>query len=147
MIYILDTDTLIYLIRGLKAGRRSPGRHERALNLLARCRQAQREGHRVGISAITISELEYGARKSGRYEEEIGAVWKILTPFEAFDYDAVNCPGHYGHIRHELGKAGQTIGAMDLLIAAQALGREATLVTNNLEHFQSVPGLKVTTWD
>ena len=75
---------------------------------------------------------------------EIVAVRKILTPFEVFDYDGTTCPSHYGRIRHELEQAGQAIGAMDLLIAAHALALAATLVTNNLAHFQRISGLSVT---
>jgi tRNA(fMet)-specific endonuclease VapC len=51
-----------------------------------------------------------------------------------------------GRIRHELEQAGQTIGAMDLLITAHALALAATLVTNNLAHFQRISGLPVTRW-
>jgi tRNA(fMet)-specific endonuclease VapC len=145
MTYILDTDTLIYMVRGLKASARRQVR-ERARDLVERCRRAQADGHTVGVSAITVSELEFGARKSGRYEDEVAAVAKILAPFETYDYAAASCAPHYGHIRHELEQAGHTIGAMDLLIAAHALGLDATLVTNNLAHFRRVPGLKVTDW-
>jgi tRNA(fMet)-specific endonuclease VapC len=145
VIYVLDTDTLIYMIRGLKpAGGRQ--RRERALNLVGHCRQAQKVGHAVGVSAITVSELEFTARKSGQYEDESSAVAKVLAPFETYDYAAVSCATHYGHIRHELEQAGQTIGAMDLLIAAHTLGLDATLVTNNLAHFRRVPGLKIADW-
>jgi tRNA(fMet)-specific endonuclease VapC len=98
----------------------------------------------VGLSAITVSELEFGAQKSDNYETEIVAVRKILTPFEVFDYSGSTCPAQYGYIRRELEQAGQTIGAMDLLIAALALA--ATLVTNNLAHFQQISGLSVTRW-
>jgi tRNA(fMet)-specific endonuclease VapC len=145
MIYLLDTDTLIYMVRGLKPTSKR-GQRERALGLVERCRNVQDEGHTVGVSAITVSELEFGARKSDHYEEESAAVAKVLAPFEVYDYEAVSCAPHYGRIRHELEAAGQTIGAMDLLIAAHALGQDATLVTNNLAHFQRVPGLKVTDW-
>jgi len=145
MIYLLDTDTLIFMIRGLKRSARHRDR-ERARTLVERCRQAQHDGHAVGVSAITVSELDFGAHKSGRYEDEIAAYGKILAPFEIYDYDAVSCAPHYGHIRHELEQAGQPIGAMDLLIAAHALGLDATVVTNNLAHFRRVPGLKVTDW-
>ncbi len=145
MIYLLDTDTLIYVVRGLKASARHQVR-ARAVELVERCRQAQKEGHVVGVSAITVSELEFGARKSGRYEEEVAAVAKILAPFDTYDYAAVTCAPHYGEVRHELEQAAQPIGAMDLLIAAHARGLGATLVTNNLAHFRRVPGLKVTDW-
>jgi tRNA(fMet)-specific endonuclease VapC len=145
MIHLLDTDMLIYMIRGLRSGARQD-RRERARALVERCRDAQQGGHAVGVSAITVSELDFGARKTGRYEDEIAAVAKILTPFETYDYDAVRCAPHYGNIRHALEQAGETIGAMDLLIAAHALSLGATLVTNNLAHFRRVPGLKATDW-
>jgi tRNA(fMet)-specific endonuclease VapC len=146
MTYLLDTDTLIFLIRGLKARPRQKARRERAAKLLDRCRQAHREGHALGVSAITAAELEFGARNGGRYEDEIAAVQKILTPFQVLDFDAVNCPPHYGRIRQDLEQAGETIGAMDLLIAAHALSLDATLVTGNLGHFQRISGLRVTDW-
>jgi tRNA(fMet)-specific endonuclease VapC len=145
MSYILDTDALIYIIRGHRPAARRAQR-ERGRHLVECCRHAQGEGHAVGVSAITVSELEFGAQKSGRYQDEIAAIAKILAPFETYDYGAISCAPHYGHIRHQLEQAGQAIGAMDLLIAAHALSLDATLVTNNLAHFRRVPGLKVTDW-
>ena len=100
----------------------------------------------VGLSAITVSEPHFGAHNSGEYETEIVTVQENLTPFEVFDYDGTTCPAHYGRIRHELERAGQAIGAMGLLIAAHALAPAATLVTNNLAHFQRISGLSVTRW-
>jgi tRNA(fMet)-specific endonuclease VapC len=146
VLYVLDTDTVIYLLRGLKAPARQRTRRDKALALVARCRDAQSKGDVVGLSAITVSELEFGACKSGNYDTEISAVRKILTPFEVFDYDGVGCPAHYGRIRHELEQAGQVIGAMDLLIAAHAVALAATLVTNNLRHFRRISGLSVMGW-
>jgi tRNA(fMet)-specific endonuclease VapC len=114
--------------------------------MVTRCREAQAKGDVVGLSAITVSELEFGARNSGDYEKEIVAVQEILTPFEVYDYDGANCPVHYGRIRDELERAGQAIGGMDLLIAAHALAVTATLVTNNLAHFERISGLSVVRW-
>ena len=145
MIFLLDTDTLIFMVRGLKPNRRAAQR-QRAQKLLDRCRQAQAEGDTVALSAVTVSELEFGAQNSADYVAEIAAVRKVLTPFEIYDYDAVSCPAHYGRIRHELDGKGQTIGSMDLLIAAHALALDASLVTNNLAHFSRVPGLKTVNW-
>jgi tRNA(fMet)-specific endonuclease VapC len=146
VLYILDTDTVIFMLRGLKASARQHARRQKALALAARCREAQAKGDVVGLSAVTVSELEFGAYNSGNYDTEILAVGKILTPFELFDYDATTCPAHYGRIRHALGQAGQAIGAMDLLIAAHALAVGATLVTNNLAHFRRISGLSATAW-
>jgi tRNA(fMet)-specific endonuclease VapC len=146
VLYILDTDMVIFMLRGLKAPARQRARREKALALAARCREAQTNGDVVGLSAITVSELEFGAYNSGDYDSEIIAVRRILTPFEVFDFEGATCPAHYGRVRHELERAGQTIGAMDLLIAAHAVALAATLVTNNLAHFQRITGLSVVRW-
>jgi tRNA(fMet)-specific endonuclease VapC len=146
VLYMLDTDMIIFMLRGLKAPARQRARRDKAISLVARCREAQANGDVVGLSAITVSELEFGAHNSGAYDTEILAVRKILTPFEVFDYDGATCPAHYGRVRHELERRGQLIGAMDLLIAAHALAMAATLVTNNLAHFQRISGLLVTRW-
>ena len=146
MLYILDTDMVIFMLRGLRAPARQRARRDKALALVARCRESQAKGDAVGLSAITVSELEFGAYNSRNYDAEIAAVRKVLTPFDILDYDGATCPAHYGRIRHELEQAGQAIGAMDLLIAAHALAHGATLVTNNLTHFQRISGLAVTRW-
>ena len=145
MIYLLDTDMLIQMVRGLKSGKH-PKKQERAQAFIERCRKVQSAGDSVGLSAITVSELEFGARHSGQYETEIQALRKLLTPFDIYDYDCVACPHHYGRIRHELEARGTKIGAMDLLIAAHALALAATLVSNNLVHFSRVKGLTTVNW-
>jgi len=146
MTYLLDTDLLIFMIRGLKSSTRQTARRQRAMNLVDRCRKAQAAGDIVGLSAVTVSELEFGARHSEQYDVEIAAMRKVLAPFHIYDYDAVSCPVHYGRVRHELETIGQTIGSMDLLIAAHALSLDATVVTNNETHFERVTGLKVVNW-
>jgi tRNA(fMet)-specific endonuclease VapC len=145
MIHLLDTDTLIFIIRGLKAARR-PAQRQRAQDLVARCRRVQNAGDAVGLSALSVSELEFGAHHSGQYHVEIAAVRKVLAPFDLYDYDAVLAPAHYGRIRHELLTRGLTIGSMDLLIAAHALALDATLVSHNLAHFSRIAGLKTADW-
>jgi tRNA(fMet)-specific endonuclease VapC len=146
VLFLLDNDTVIFMLRGLKAPPRQRARRDKALAIVARCRAAQAHGDIVGLSAITVSELEFGASKGGDYDTEIAAVRKLLTPFEVFDYDGIGCPPHYGRVRRELEQAGHPIGAMDLLIAAHALALGATLVTNNLGHFRRISGLAVTQW-
>ena len=146
MLYVLDTDMVIFMIRGLKASARQRQGTRKQWRCVSRCRASQARGDVVGLSAVTVSELEFGAHNSGDYDGEIIAVRKILTPFEVFEYDGMRCPAHYGRIRHQLEQAGQAIGAMDLMIAAHALALGATLVTNNLAHFQRISGLSVVRW-
>jgi tRNA(fMet)-specific endonuclease VapC len=52
----------------------------------------------------------------------------------------------YGRLRTRLEKKGPPIGALDLLIAAQALSLGLTLVTNNVREFARVEGLTVENW-
>ena len=149
MIYLLDTDTLIYTIRGLKSTgkkREHTEMRKRAGRIVERCKATHRARDTLGVSAITVSELEYGAQRSDRYDAEISAVQKVLIPFTAFDYDAVSCSYHYGRIRRDLETQGLTIGALDLLIAAQARDLEAILITNNEEHFGRVEGMRIENW-
>jgi tRNA(fMet)-specific endonuclease VapC len=141
MINLLDTDTLVFVIRGLKSARRAAQR-QRAQELVEHCRRAQTSGDCVGLSAVTVSELEFGARHNGQYEMEIAAVRKMLMPFDVYDYDSVSSPAHYGRIRREL----MAIGSMDSLIAAHALALDATLVSNNLAHFSRIANLKTANW-
>lgn len=150
MIYLLDTDTLIYMVRGLKITKpKSDAQRERsrlAGKIMVHCRGQLAVGDEVGLSAITVAELEFGAQHSGDYETEIEAVRKILMPFVCFDFDATVCAESYGRVRLDLDAAGKTIGAMDSLIAGHALALSATLVTNNTAHFSRVPGLKCANW-
>jgi len=150
MIYLLDTDTLIYMARGLKMAAQKNERQRECFRLAgkiaAHCRRQQSLGNEVGLSAITIAELEYGARNSSDYEKEIAAIGKILMPFVCFEFDATACAECYGAVRHALEIIGKTIGAMDLLIAGHALALQATLVTNDTAHFSRVPGLKCANW-
>lgn len=149
MIYLLDTNTLIQMVRGLKnAAPRNERQREhllRAERIVARCREQQTLGHDVGLSAITVAELEYGAQHSGDYEKEIAAVRKILMPFVCYGFDATVCAASYGRVRHLLETAGKVVGAMDLLIAAHALALSARLVSSDSD-FARVPNLPCENW-
>lgn len=81
MIYLLDTDTLIFLIRGLKNPKKA-AHYAHAQKVANVCRAEQKAGHTIAVSAISMSELEYGARKSVDYVAEIAAVNKFLMPFD-----------------------------------------------------------------
>lgn len=60
------------------------------------------------------------------------------------DYPAL--PDRYRAIAAQLQQTGQTIGAMDTLIAAHALAEGLILVTHNTRHFERIPELKLDDW-
>lgn len=150
MIYLLDTDTFILLLRGTALKNPRSAREKNvassAKRIRERCRRENANGCRVGLSAISLAELQYGLHASGRHDEKRSAMQEVLLPFDRFAFEPVDCVQHYGRIRAALEKTGKTIGPLDLLIAANALALDATLVTHNTREFQRVPGLTVEDW-
>ncbi len=61
----------------------------------------------------------------------------------AFNYEAAVV---YCQIRADLERAGTPIESFDLLIAAQAVSLDMTLVTNNVKEFARVSRLRVENW-
>lgn len=130
MKYLLDTDTCVYLIK-----RHPPQVRER----LRRHRLSS-----VALSSIVVSELSWGAAKSGS-RRNVEALDAFVAAFEVIAYDQAAAFA-YGRLRAELERAGTPIGPMDMLIAAHALSLDLTLVTNNVREFRRVPGLRVENW-
>ena len=145
MIYMLDSDTVIFMTRGLNPVSKAADRR-RALRIAHTCQTHQQAGDRVALSTITLAELEFGARCCSDYAAEMAAVHKVVSPFDRFSFDEVDCPVCYGQVRYDLQVAGTPIGANDYFLAAHALALGATMVSNNVNHFQRVKGLRVVNW-
>lgn len=131
MKFMLDTNICIYLIK------RQP---EAVLE-----RFASHPVGDIGISVITLAELEYGASKSSNPFRNREALEQFVLPLEIAQFDRP-ATLTYGKIRALLEKKGRPIGSMDMLIAAHALSLGARLVTNNVKEFRRVPGLRVENW-
>jgi tRNA(fMet)-specific endonuclease VapC len=129
--YLLDTDTCIHLIR------RQPPHALAKLQAL--------EISSVGISSITLSELEYGVAKSTKPQQNRLALAQFLAPLEVLPYDDV-AASWYGPTRVFLESQGTPIGPLDTLIAAHALALGYVLVTNNEREFSRLPDLVVENW-
>ena len=99
----------------------------------------------IGVSTITVSELQYGVAKSKNYRLNEQRIEEFLSPLEILPYDEI-AAGIYGDIRLQLEKSGEPISPLDLLIAAQALSRDLVLITNNEKEFKRVNNLKVENW-
>ena len=99
----------------------------------------------IGISVMTLAELEYGVSKSGRPARNREALDQFISPLEVAPFDR-QATAAYGKLRTALEKKGRTIGSMDLLIAAHALSLDVRLITRNIREFRRVPGLRVEDW-
>jgi tRNA(fMet)-specific endonuclease VapC len=126
---MLDTDISSYVIR-----RRPP----------TIAQQFERYAEQLCVSVITAAELRFGAFKAGQAELS-SLVEAYLARVTILDWPD-SATFHYARVRATLERLGTPIRNMDLLIASHALAEQATLVTNNLKHFTSVPGLKVEQW-
>jgi len=129
--YMLDTNICIYIIK------RKPA------NVIERFRQTKIS--QVGISSITLSELEYGIVKSSKPDQNRFALAQFLAPMEILSYDD-EAAQKYGRLRSFLEKQGTPIGSLDMLIAAHALSIDCILVTNNEKEFNRVPNLNIDNW-
>ena len=127
---MLDTDICIYIIK------KKPG------HIIERLSKSHISD--IGISSITLSELEYGAAESSRPAQNKLALSEFLAPIEILPYDDMAAQ-EYGQIRIHLERKGTPIGSMDMLIAAHARSINCILVTNNEQEFNRVPFLQIDT--
>ncbi|MGR3808407.1 PIN domain-containing protein [Pasteurella testudinis] len=95
------------------------------------------------LSSIVWYELLYGAEKSQRKQENREKLAKL--PFEVIPFSASDAE-IAGKIRAELEQKGTPIGAYDILIAAQAISNDLTLVTHNTKEFQRIATLVYQDW-
>ena len=127
---LLDTNICIHVINA-----RPPA-------VLERFRQHQMG--EIGVCSVVAAELAYGVAKSGSTRNR-QALEMFLAPLVILPFDEAAL-WVYGDLRAELERKGTPIGSLDTMIAAHALSRKSTLVTNNTREFARVPGLALENW-
>ncbi len=99
----------------------------------------------LSISTVTLHELHFGADKSRRPEYQRALTETFTARLAVLEFDA-EAASHSGNIHAALAKAGNIIGAYDMLIAGHARSRGLIVVTNNLREFGRVAGLRCEDW-
>jgi len=99
----------------------------------------------IGISWITLAELEFGVAKSQHQEKNQAALDEFVLPLEIANFSR-EAARVYGRVRATLEKKGTPIGSMDMMIGAHALSLGVTLATNNTREFSRIKGLTVVDW-
>jgi len=100
---------------------------------------------KVYISAVVVSELLTGVRRANteeRRRRRSAFVEAIISGVGVLDFNLASARIHAG-IHAELATKGQMIGAHDLIIAATARCYDLSLLTDNVNEFSRVPGLRV----
>jgi tRNA(fMet)-specific endonuclease VapC len=123
MLYMLDTDTTSYLVKG-----RSPEIETKLADISPQM---------VCVSVITRAELMYGLKRLPADHRLHLVVRQFLGIVRVLPWDS-EAADWYAAIRHQLITAGQPIGECDMMIAAHSLAAGAVLVTNNLRHYERI---------
>lgn len=128
--YLLDTDTIIFSLKG----------HDVVIKNL------QRHFHdSMKISVITLMELYYGAYKSKKVESNLAKIKTLETSLEIIPLGS-EVVEVFGMCKAKLEKKGTPLDDFDLILASSALTHNLVLVTNNLKHFKKIEGLKIENW-
>ena len=130
MNYILDTSAIIDILRGKEAAERFISEHI---------------DDTFSTSCICEAEVAEGVYREKKEDiparrEQMKKVFSSFYRVLPFDSDQANIAGR---IRAELGKTGQLIDDLDILIAAATVSTQAAVVTKNPKHFLRIKNLQV----
>lgn len=127
---LLDTDTLIYVLKG-------------NAKVLENLRLHLYDP--MYISAISMMELYYGAYKSRMVDANLARLKAVENSFPILSPGPETCE-IFGKMKAGPEAAGARLDDLDLIIAAIALTNNLILVTNNQRHFSRIQGLKLANW-
>jgi predicted nucleic acid-binding protein len=100
---------------------------------------------KVYISAVIVSELLMGVHRANteeRRQRRSAFVEAVISGIGVLDFTVPVARVH-AEIHAELARKGQMIGAHDLIIAATAHSHDLSVLTENIQEFSRVPGLRV----
>lgn len=133
MIYMLDTNIIIYLLKN------KPPEVIQRLNALD-------DNSKICMSFVTYAELLKGAEKSIRKAQVIKQIKDLAKSINTeFITNEKLCESYASNFTR-LKDAGTQIGANDLWIACHAISLSATLVTNNVREFERIKELNIENW-
>lgn len=130
MIYLLDTDTIVHMLRGNRA-------------VADRIRTVG-DDH-VATTTINLAELYSGAFNSRHIDDNVNTVDAFRRTTRVFGFDS-RAAVIFGKIKAALKRERNLLNDSDLFIAAVALSTDAVLVTSNVRHFRRIEGLAWENW-
>jgi predicted nucleic acid-binding protein len=128
--YLLDTDTVIHILKG---------------DPVAEGNLKQHIHDPIKIGTITLMELYYGAYKSQRITSNLAKIRTLENVLEVIPIGE-EIAEIFGREKTRLEKEGIPLDDFDLILGCCALAHNLTLVTNNIRHFRRIEGLQVANW-
>jgi tRNA(fMet)-specific endonuclease VapC len=125
--YLLDTNIIIAILAGEPQAKG---------NLV--------EAEQIFLPSIAIGELYYGARKSGKPDQNLQRIDRFVANNVVFGCNA-DTAWHYGDVKNKLRLKGRPVPENDVWIAAVAIQQDLTLVTRD-KHFNEIDNLKTARW-
>jgi len=132
--YLLDTSILIEFVHGNRS-------------VINRIMQVGFDS--CCMSVVSLQELYYGAykaklEKQEYFEQELVRIAMLCRRFTVLPLPE-EADG-YGQTKVSLQKGGMLIDEFDMLIGGHALTEGLTVITDNVKHFERIPGLEVENW-
>lgn len=131
-LYLLDTNMVGYIVGG----------RSKAARLAM---EDTMERFPIAISAITEGEILYGLARKPEATRLRAGIEALLDAVEILPWDS-DAARAYGTLRAGLSAAGKSLSAMDMLIAAHAVARDAVLVTRDAAFVQVESLRPVVNW-
>ena len=128
--YVLDTDILIYFLKG----------QEHVVRRVAR--QAPEALH---TTIVNHAELFYGAYNSVKKSQNLAKVEAFLHRIDILPF-CEDASRQFAEHKAALRKKGQGVADMDLMIASISQHHGMVLVTNNTRHFERIKSLAIENW-
>jgi len=125
--YLIDSDTLIYFLKGKK-------------EVVEKLSQIPIDN--LYISRINYTELIYGAYNSTKITQNLKVIEPFLESFKILEFTQISSL-LFAKEKARLKKNGNIIADMDLMIASIAIENDCTLISNNIKHFNRVQNLEL----
>ena len=125
--YILDSDILIYFLKGEK-------------DIIEKVISLPKD--EMYITIINYTELLYGIYNSNKINQNREKILPFLDNFKILQFDTSSSE-IFAKLKAKLKKQGNIIADMDLMIASIAISNKAALFTNNLKHFKKIEDLEI----
>lgn len=129
MKYLLDTNICIHFFRG-------------KFDLMNKFQEVKIDS--CAISEITLAELVFGAENSSHPKKNLKLIddfteqVKILPIFNSIPV--------YAKEKVRLRTKGKMISDFDLLIGSTAIANDLIMVTENIQEFKRIKGIKIENW-
>jgi len=131
MVYVLDTNIVINYLR------KEP-------NVRQNFRNAVMENHDIIIPQVVDYEMQRGFRIVAAPRKENN--YKILLQDCAIGEMDAQSWEYAAQVYESLYRKRFTVGELDMLIGAFCLAHDCVLVTNNIDDFKNMGGLKIVDW-